>query len=135
MADAATPVVLTNIVNTSVTGFGVVIFGMHTGLDYPTLLAGILGGAFALQYLEKAGLAKRAFEVISAAIIAGYFSPVLASIALHNLLKFDLIKEAAETKSALQLSLAAVIGYVAHGVIFPGMIRLGKVYLRRAANE
>lgn len=135
MTDAATPVVLTNVVNTSVTGVGVVIFGMHTGLDYPTLLAGIFGGAFALQYLEKAGLAKRAFEVVSAAIIAGYFSPVVAGIVLHNLLKFDLIKDAADTKTGLQLSLAAVIGYVAHGVIFPGMLKLGKSYMRRMNNE
>ena len=135
MADTTVPVVVANAVSTVTTGVGVVIFGVHTGLDYPTLLAGVLGGATALSYLEKAGLLHRAFEITSAALLAGYSSPVLAEISVHMFNKFDLVKEGNQMYMAVKLILAFPTGYLAHGVILPGLRKISLARIKRAANE
>lgn len=135
MTDTTVPAVAVNIISTSITGVGVVVFGVQTGLDYPTLLAGVLGGATALSYLETAGLFKRAFEVISASLLAGYTSPILADIGLHLLSRFDFIKYTSESRFALQVGIALVVGYMAHGVILPGLRKIGNAFVRRTANE
>ena len=135
MADTTVPVLATNIITTSISSAGVVVFGMHTGLDYPTLLAGILGGAFALSYSEKTGLVSRAFEVFSASLLAGYSSPVLAKVGLHLLTKYDFIVDADEVRVPSQAGIALMIGYLAHGGIFPGIRKLWDTLIRRTANE
>ncbi len=136
MTDTTTPAtVVVNALGVSAGGVSVVIFGIQTGLDYPTLLAGVLGGATALSYSERTGMFVRAFEVITASLMAGYCSPILAEIAWHTLVRFDFIGEHSQSKMGLQLGLAAVIGYMAHGVILPGLRKIGAAFIRRTANE
>lgn len=135
MTDTTVPVVAVNALSTLTTGVGVVIFGVHTGLDYPTLIAGVIGGATALSYLAPSKLLNRAFEIITAALLAGYSSPVLAQLLTYWLGKFDLVDKAAATPMALQLSVAFAVGYLAHGVLLPGLRKVGSVLMRRAANE
>lgn len=135
MADTTVPVVAVNALSTLTTGVGVVLFGVHTGLDYPTLIAGVIGGATALSYLAPSKLLNRAFEIITAALLAGYSSPVLAQLLTYWLGKFDLVDKAAATPMALQLPVAFAVGYLAHGVLLPGLRKVGSVLMRRAANE
>lgn len=135
MADTTVPVVAVNALSTLTTGVGVVIFGVQTGLDYPTLIAGVIGGATALSYLAPSKVLNRAFEIITAALLAGYSSPVLAQLLTYWLGKFDLADKAAATPMALQLSVAFVVGYLAHGVLLPGLRKIASVFMRRASNE
>jgi hypothetical protein len=135
MADTTAPVIAINTVSTLTTGIGVVLFGVHTGLDYATLIAGVVGGATALSYLAPSKLIHRAFEVISAALLAGYSSPVLADVATHTLAKFDLMDKTVPAPIGLQLILAFSVGYIAHGVILPGLRKMGSAFVRRYSNE
>lgn len=135
MTDTTVPIVAINLANTTITSMGVVVFGVHTGLDYPTLLAGVFGGALALSYMEKCGLVDRAIQVISASLFAGYVSPIAAEIVLHKLIAWELIAPSTDTKMGIQVALATLVGYTAHGIILPGLRKILKTRLRRAANE
>lgn len=135
MPDTTVPVVAVNTLSTLTTGIGVVLFGVQTGLDYATLIAGVVGGATALSYLAPSKLLTRAFEVVTAALIAGYSSPVLAGVVTHALAKFDLMDKVTMPPSGLQLILAFSVGYMAHGVILPGLRKIGSSYVRRYSNE
>lgn len=134
MADTITPVVAANLLSTSVAGASVVLFGIQTGLDYPTLIAGVLGGATALSYLEPSKMTRRGFEVISASLLAGYSSPMLTKVVEHSLAKLDMLSETSPS-SGLQLVIAFVVGYMAHGIILPGLRKIGASYIRRHSND
>jgi hypothetical protein len=135
MADTTIPVVAVNTLSTVTTGVGVVMFGVQTGLDYATLIAGVVGGATALSYLAPSKLLNRAFEVITAALLAGYLSPVLADVSMHLLHKFDFMQITVPAPIGMQLFIAFFIGYTAHGVILPGLRKIGSTLVRRASNE
>jgi hypothetical protein len=135
MADTIVPTVAINLINTTVTSVGVVVFGIHTGLDYATLLAGVFGGGLALSYSEKSGLLARAGEVISASLFAGYTSPVFGEIAFNKLVKWELLATTSNSQMGIQIAIAAVIGYTAHGLLLPGLRKILSARLRRTANE
>lgn len=134
MADTTVPVAIVSNVAASVGSAGVVIFGIHTGLDYPTLIAGVFGGAMALSYLEPSSAIKRAFEVLSASLFAGYSSPVSADILFGSLRKFGVISETAVSPYGLPLIVAFLTGYLAHGVILPGLRTVGAAIIRRHSS-
>lgn len=135
MADTTIPVAVATNALSLTTGVGVVVFGVHTGLDYPTLLAGIFGGATALSYLPPSKLLNRAFEVGSASLLAGYSSPVLAEVLTHTLSKLGLLEDNVSTPLGLQFVIAFGVGYLAHGIILPGLRKIGSAYIRRKSNE
>lgn len=135
MADSTVPIVAVNALSTFTTGIGVIIFGVQTGLDYPTLLAGVIGGATALSYLAPSKLLNRAFEVITASLAAGYLSPIVSQILCYWLIRFEYLQDAGSVPLPLQLSVAFAIGYLAHGVILPGLRKIGLKLARKAVNE
>jgi hypothetical protein len=135
MADAAVPIVVANSLQTSITGVGVVILGAQTGLDYPTLIAGVLGGATALSYLEPSNLLKRAFEITTASLLAGYSSPVLANVVSHGLVKYNFVQEGMDTQAGMTLVTAFIVGYLAHGVLLPGLRKIASAFIRRNSND
>lgn len=121
----AEPVISTSIVSTTITGAGIIILGFHTGLDYPTVIAGVAGGATALSGLDPAKPWKRAFEVITAALFAGYASPPVSSVVINLLGKWSLVDQKMSAQS-IELIVAFLMGYMAHGVVLPGLRRIGK---------
>lgn len=135
MTDAIAPAVVVNTLTTSISGVGIVIFGVQTGLDYPTLIAGVIGAATALSYLQPASILRRSLEIISGCLFAGYSAPVFTHMLSHVLAKFDLIQSATEPPAAMQLATAFLVGYMAHSVILPGLRKLGISITRRATNE
>lgn len=134
MVDTTVPAVVLSNVAASVGSAGVVVFGIHTGLDYPILIAGVFGGAMALSYLETSSHIKRAIEVASASLLAGYSSPVCADILFGSLQKFGILSETALPHKGLPLVIAFVTGYLAHGVILPGLRTIGAAITRRHSS-
>lgn len=130
MSEPATSVVAANVAATVTTGVGVVIFGVQTGLDYATLIAGFIGGATALSYRAPAKLWVRALEVVSAALLAGYCAPFLAYILVAWMSKIPYIGVEIPY-TPVQLATSAIIGYLAHGVILPGLRKFGEFWTRR----
>jgi hypothetical protein len=124
MSEPATSVVLTNVAITSVTGAGVVILGVHTGLDYPTMIAGLAGGATALSYGEPGTPFKRACEVISASLLAGYISPAVALGLFKLAQKFNFVSVDDVAPQGLVLGTAFLVAYLAHGVLLPGFRKM-----------
>jgi len=135
MTDTTVPVGAVIASSTLTTGVSVVLFGVQTGLDYATLIAGVVGGATALSYLAPAKLLHRAFEVVTAALLAGYSSPVLADVVTHALVKFALMEPSTPASLGLQLVLAFSVGYLAHGMILPGLRKIVSAFVRRYSNE
>lgn len=130
MAEPVTSTVGINLITTGVTSIGVVIFGVHTGLDYATLIAGVAGGATALSYREPANMFQRAAEVSSAALLAGYLAPGLASVLGAIIGKLPFVNEPIDG-ALLQLPLSWMIGYLAHGILLPGVRKMAGYWTRR----
>ncbi len=135
MAATDTSIIIANAASVSLTGISVVILGVQTGLEYPTLIAGVLGGATALSYSAPSKLLNRAFEVVTASLLAGYSSPVLTAILINMLVKFNLITETDKGISGMELAIAFAVGYLAHGVLLPGLRKVSSMFIRRAADE
>lgn len=130
MADPTTSVIATNTIGFLAGGTGVVILGVNTGLDYPTLIAGVAGGATALTYLQRSSWWKRALEVASASLLAGYASPFVASIL--NVILLKILPEGLDLpQGPTQVCTAFIIAYLAHGVLLPA---LRKIVAARAAR-
>jgi hypothetical protein len=124
----AASVVTTNVISTAVTGAGVIIYGVHTGLDYPTLIAGVIGGATALSYQEPSKPWIRAFQVITAALFAGYASPLFTGMLIALLGKWSLVDQKASA-FGIGLCVAFVTAYLTHGVLLPGFRRVGNALI------
>lgn len=130
MSEPVSSVVAANVAATITTGVGVVIFGVHTGLDFVTLVIGLLGGGLALSYRKKANLLMRAIEVLSAALIAGWTAPVCALVLVAWLGKLPYIGVELPV-TPVQFMLSLIIGYLAHGVILPGLRKLGEFWTKK----
>lgn len=135
MTNTDASIVIGNAASVSLTGVSVVILGVQTGLEYPTLIAGVLGGATALSYLSPSSLWNRAFEIITASLLAGYCSPILTTLAGNILVKFSLVTELEKGIPGMELAIAFAVGYLAHGVLLPGLRKIASVFMRRASNE
>lgn len=135
MAETITSVAMINTMTTSVTGIGIAICGIHTGLDYAVLFPAIAGSAFGVTYLKPSSKLKRAMQTISASLLAGYASPILAHVVTNALIKLSLLKESIDPPTAMQALLAFTVGWSAHSVIFPGMRKIGLAYTRKIAND
>jgi hypothetical protein len=135
MADTIVPVVVINTVSTSLTGIGIVVFGVQTGLDYPTLFMAVLGSALGVSYLKPANIYKRMFETATATGFAAYSAPLLVHILLHYLVKFDFAAPGIEPSIALSSVCAFIVGYLAHSTILPGLRKIGTSFFRRTAND
>lgn len=133
MSEPVSSVVAANVAATITTGVGVVIFGVHTGLDFVTLVIGLLGGGLALSYRKKANLLMRAVEVLSAALIAGWTAPVCALVLVAWLGKLPYIGVELPV-TPVQFMLSLVIGYLAHGVILPGLRKFGELLTKKYAQ-
>lgn len=131
MSDALIPAIATSVS----TSLSVVIFGVDTGLQYAILIAGIFGGTTALSYLEPGKPFKQACDVISASLFAGYTSPATAGMLTHGLIKATLLAPGTITPPGLELALAFLIAFLAHGVLLPGIRKVLSAMFRRYTNE
>lgn len=128
MAEPTASVIASNVASTAVTGTGIVILGVHTGLDYATVIAGLAGGSAALSYLEPTSHLKRAVEIISAAFLAGYSAPLLADVTISTLKKFSIVGDNPPSDGA-QLILAFLVAYMAHGIVLPGIRKIATAFI------
>ncbi len=135
MADTTIPIAAANALSTSLTGVGIVILGVQTGLDYPTLFMAVLGSALGVSYLSPANMYKRVFETITATGFAAYSAPLLVQIVLHFLSKFDFVKPDLGPSIAFTAVCAFVVGYLAHSTILPGLRKIVATRIRKTANE
>lgn len=71
------------IASTVIAAGTVTLSGSVFGLQYEALLAGLLGGLISLLYLPPMPALKVAGAVAGAALLAGFFAPVIAAAALH----------------------------------------------------
>src|SRR5690606_36901959 len=113
----------------------VLIFGVNTGLDYATLIAGVAGSAAAEQYRDPTHkLWKRLLEVPSAAVMSAFMAPMLgiAASGAFNLLPFVAVQTAPYD---FQVPLAAILGFLAHNVILPGIEKIGRFKIRRYSGD
>lgn len=133
MTEPATSVIAANVITTAGVGAGIIVFGVHTGLEYPTVIAGIAGGAFALSFLESANAFKRAMQVFSAALLAGYGAPVITGILVYWLRKWEWVDVDNPLKGA-ELLVALLIAFLAHGVVLPGIQTFAKKLVGRYAQ-
>lgn len=132
MSEPVSSVIAANVIATA-TGAGIIIFGVHTGLEYPTVIAGIAGGALALSYLPTANGFKRAMQVFSAALLAGYGAPFLTGILVFQLRKWGWIDTETPTQGG-ELVVAVILAFLAHGVILPGIQKWAKNFAGRATQ-
>lgn len=141
MTEPVSSAIATNVTAALVGGTGVVIFGVHTGLDYATLIAGVVGGTTALSYREPSTqpetvaemvftVLRRACEVMTAALLAGYCAPGAASVLAAGIGKLPYIETQVQGES-LKLPVSWTIAFLAHYVILPGIRAFGKVIAKR----
>lgn len=64
----------------ALTGAGITIFGVVTGLHPDILLAGFAGGVWAQSYLPQTTLFRRISTTLGSAIVAGYLTPISVAI-------------------------------------------------------
>ncbi len=133
MTDAITSTVAVNVATASLSGAGVVIFGLQTGLDPQMLMAGFAGGASALSYSAPAKPLIGFFQVCTATILAGYASPFLTAFVAYNLHKWGLQPSEVPLTGA-QLLTAFMVAYLAHGVL-PGIRKVASTLLRRFTRD
>jgi len=91
---------------------GLTIFGVSTGLDAATLLAGLAGALWAQSYQEPAAWWKRCLITVLSAVIAGYLAPAISAWVNDH-----------EIKSVLKLPFAVLVGLTAHKVLGPAALR------------
>ena len=130
MSDASIPAAATALVVSTSASAGVAILGVQTGLDYPTMIAGFVGGATALSYLDPCSAKRQVFDVISATLVAGYCSPMLASIVVPLLKQLPIVG-AEVAREPIQICAGLMVGYLCHGVFLPGVRKLGEAFVRR----
>jgi hypothetical protein len=97
---------------------GLTVFGVSTGLDPATLVAGFAGGAWAQSYHPPATWWKRVSLTLMSAVISGYLSPVAAAAIMY------FSKDRGGLPLAvLQLPTAVLVGLTAHRVLGPAVMR------------
>lgn len=121
MSETAASVVINTVTVSVVGGTSIVILGVHTGLDYPTMIAALAGAVSALSYLDPGKPFRRALEVFTGALSSAYLSPIFAGLFLPLLKKFGFVDQSMEAPQGLQLGMAFLTAYLAQGVILPGI--------------
>jgi len=112
----------------AITGAGITIFGVVTGLHPDILLAGFAGGVWAQSYLPQTTLFRRVSTTLGSAIVAGYLTPISVAL-LKNSSTGDLFQEIAQTAIAL------VIGLISQKVIGPALLRISENRLKDVDHE
>lgn len=69
----------TTVAGAALAAGAITITGSILGVHYDTLLAGLFGGLVSLSYLPPMSLWRSAGSVLTSALLAGFFSPVIAA--------------------------------------------------------
>lgn len=104
----------------AITTAGISIFGIATGLHPELLLAGITGALWALSYSEPVPVWRRVAITVVTALVAGYLTPVaIAMLRLTAWLPPEITQEIVMPPAAV------LLGFLAHKIIGPAVIRIG----------
>jgi len=104
----------------ALTTTGVTLFGVATGVHPELLIAGITGGLWALSYSEPIPVARRVAITAVTALVAGYLTPVAVA-----LLRVSAWLPAEIEQEIVLPPVAVLLGFLAHRIIGPAVIRLG----------
>lgn len=113
----------------SITGGGLYLFGVATGLDIGLLLAGFAGSMAALSYIaENIHLRRRLMTVIVGTLGAAWVAPALAPwLAKSSPIDIPV--------AVLQFPIALGIGFLSFTVIAPGMLRIAARRMDQEAGK
>lgn len=109
---------------------GLTIFGVATGLDPGLLLAGLAGGLWSLRYLEPMSTWRRATTSALSALVGAWGAPV----AVTFITAFSVWPKDGPAH-ALRLLVALGLGLLAHTVIGPVLIKVGRRKAEEVAGE
>lgn len=98
---------------------GVTLFGIALGLRPELVLAGLWGAFWALSYADPMPLRRRCTLSITASILAGYGTP--AAMAVVDGMG---AMQAAGAQDKIQYPVAVGIGFLAHRILGPLLMRL-----------
>lgn len=115
MADGAT---ITGMV---VTTTGLTLFGVSTGLEPGVLIAGFAGAVWAQSYYPPTHWLKRIALTSMGSILAGYLAPSVAAVATS----YEMVRNVSPA-GTLQLPAAVIVGFLAHRVLGPALMRLAR---------
>lgn len=97
---------------------GLTIFGVTTGLDPAVLIAGLAGGLLAQSYRPAVSIWHRLPLSCLAAILAGYFAPAVAAVAVSS----ETVRGTIPFMT-VQLCAAVIVGLTVHQVLGPALMR------------
>lgn len=100
---------------------GLTFFGIATGLDPATLIAGFAGGVWAQSYTPTMAIWRRIPLIVSASVLAGYLSPATSAL----IMSFG-DAGGAFTLDVLKLPVAVLIGLTSHRVLGPAIMRIAQ---------
>jgi len=98
---------------------GVTLFGLALGLRPELVLAGLWGAFWALSYADPMPLHRRCTASVIASILAGYGTP--AAMAVVDGMGAI---QAAGAQDKIQYPVAVGIGFLAHRILGPLLMRL-----------
>lgn len=111
----------------AITGAGITILGVSTGLQPDIMLAGFAGGLWALSYQPPWPPLRRLSATLGSAIIAGYTTPLVVA-----LVRSTPVWPSEISRDLVQSTVALIIGLVSHQVLGPAILRIAA---RRAQQE
>lgn len=104
-----------------ITGVGLSIFGMATGLHPVLLIAGLAGGLWALFYGEPQPLMRRMASAVMSSLIAAWCAPAIA-FGLPGLS----IWPQTIPRDVIQFPAALLVGFLSMSVLGPGLLSFAR---------
>lgn len=114
----------------AITGAGLSVFGLATGMHPEFLVAGCTGALWALSYQEPQPLLRRATVTTMSALLAAYLTPLsVAVLQIGNWLP------GAVELDLLQMPVALFIGFIAHRKLGPAINKTADLLLEQAPKK
>ncbi len=107
----------------TLTATGITLFGVATGLHPSMLLSGLAGGLWALSVQPPAGIVARLVFLAGSALVAAYFTPVVAAVAASAALKLLPWWPTDVTRDVIQFPISVLLGFLALRSIGPALMR------------
>jgi hypothetical protein len=113
----------------AVTGAGITILGISTGLQPDIMLAGFSGGLWAQYSQEPAPLFRRLLATLGASVVAGYMTPFLVAMVRAS----DALPP--DARDMVMMPVAMIVGLLSHKVIGPAILRIAARRIEQEADK
>lgn len=132
MADAITPGGLL------LTGTGLTVFGVATGIHPVLLIAGAAGGYWGLSYVPPMGFMQRFTTVLLSALVAAWGAPLFAGVVgsfLNSLAQAAGMGPLNLAHPGFAGLLALALGVLANPVLIPALVRQARTKTSQPKEE